>query len=73
VKGRLRVEMSLGTVRLAGWLDGCAVAHLPSQGEPPSSMAAMLQGFVVVSGVGRAMLPLCYVWLQLTTALGLVG
>ena len=42
---------------------------LPSQGEPPSSIAAMLQGFVVVSGVGRAMLAL-YVWLQLTTALG---
>ena len=41
---------------------------LPSQGEPPSSMAAMLQGFVVVSGVGRAMLALSYVWLQLTTA-----
>ena len=72
MKGRLRVEVSLGTVRLAGW-PGCAVVYLPSQGEPPSSMAAMLQGFVVVSGVGRAMLPLCYVWLQLTTALGLVG
>lgn len=28
---------------------------LPSQGEPPSSMAAADQGFVVVSGAGRAM------------------
>lgn len=53
MKGRLRVEVSLGTVRLAGW-PGCAVVYLPSQGEPPSSMAVMLQGFVVVSGVGRA-------------------
>lgn len=37
---------------------------LPSQGEPPSSMAAAVQGFVVVSGVGRAMLWV-YVWLEL--------
>jgi hypothetical protein len=36
---------------------------LPSQGEPPSSIAAIVQGFVVVSGVGRAIL--LYVWLQL--------
>jgi hypothetical protein len=40
---------------------------LPSQGEPPSSMLVVSHGFVVVSGCGRAMLPL-YVWLQLSTA-----
>lgn len=45
---------------------------LPSQGEPPSSIAAMLQGFVVVSGVGRAMLALLRL-APATTALGLLA
>jgi hypothetical protein len=45
---------------------------LPSQGEPPSSIAAMLQGFVVVSGAGRAMLALLRL-APATTALGLLA
>jgi len=31
------------------------MVHLPSHGEPPSSMAAIFQGLSVVSGVGLAM------------------
>jgi len=40
--------------------------HLPSHGEPPSSIAAMFQGLLVVSRVGlAAILRLLYVWLRL--------
>lgn len=65
-KGRLGVGVSWEA--MAGVAGNCI--HLPSHGEPPSSMTAAVQGFTLlssVSGVGRAMLN-CYVWLQATTA-----
>ena len=52
-KGRLRTESQPEVVVR---MRKIAMA-IPSQGEPPSSISAVLQGFVVVSGAGWAMLP----------------